>query len=120
MSKSKIEENIELRVYYTGKNASHAVKLSKLPPKEKKRLLNEVIPAFYTEVSSELEVPATKTPNGDHLHATSTFGRDVKNSELDTHLLRIALQILGLAVKHRLSREQVFDMVKERMIAGID
>lgn len=103
----KFEDEIKGNQYASVHHAQAAVKRSSLSKDEKKRLAG-VITDYY---SSGLPI--------DRLVPTVTIGKEPAFSQLDFRVMNIAMSVLAVALEHKLSREQVLDMVKERLVAPL-
>lgn len=102
-----IEERIQAGKYSSATKAAASIKMSKLPKGERNRLF-AMIPEYYPENGSEIMAPVAKPVR---LDPPARFaGKPELNQELDT----IVIKILSYALRHQLSREQVFDILKER------
>lgn len=108
MNHAEIEGKIKAREYTSVDRAVSGIKKSVLTKDEKKALI---------ALARSVYAKAPKTPIvADGLQPTAQFAGNPDTRELGHELTQLALRVMNLAVKHRLSREEVFDRLKERTI----
>ncbi len=105
---STIEEKIQACEYSSAIKAAASIKMSKLPKGERIRLM-AMIPQYYPQTE------VAKIPKADQLDSPVRINGQPEPA-LNHELVALALKVMSLAVKHRLSREQVFDLLKERTV----
>jgi len=71
----------------------------------------ELIPKYYPQTEP---VPRSHHPKLDPLDTPVHFAGTAPSKQLSHEVTALALKVMSLAVKHQLSREQVFDLLKER------
>lgn len=109
---STIEEKIQAGEYSSMSTANAAIKRSKLPKGERKRL-TAMISEHYPQTKP---VARTQHPKLDPLDTPVQFAGTEPSKQLSHELTALALRVMSVAVKHKLSRQQVFDLLKERTI----
>lgn len=101
MNYQDYSQNIESRVYPSKSVAIASVKRSKLSNKSKNRLL-ALVDRCYQGTSTEPDEPLTIT----HTQIAP---------DLDLDLSTLAIRILSIAVRHKITRQQIFDLIRERI-----
>lgn len=107
-----IEDKIKSRQYATVGIASAVVKRADISAQQRNKLL-ELVKRTYEADEQPDSVPGVivKLPS-----ARTQFG---KLPTLDQHLLQISVKLLGLAIVHKMSREQIFAKLKAQLMAGV-
>lgn len=112
---STIEEKIKAGTYSSAVKAAASIKMSKLPKGERGRLM-AMIPEYYPAEPAPVDlIPPVRSVDTDSAYPHARFGGNGKpDPSLSNDVTALALKVMSLAVKHHLSREQVFDLLKER------
>ena len=114
---SFFESKIRNKEYQSASRAAFALTRSKLSAKDKHRL-STLIPKFYLDKEEFVEPPETATFSG--AAAMEGIKQTIQSSEkkeLQHDLMRLSIQVLNLALKYRLTRDEAFERLKAVLTA---
>ncbi len=118
---STTEKKIKNQEYQSAGRAAFAIVRSKLSPKEKRRL-QELVPRYYPTASDQPDGDPPETSTFAGAEVTKAIKQTIKSSETDAlhhDLMRLSIQVLNVAIKYRLTREEAFNKLKETLHAGM-
>lgn len=118
MANTKTEKKIKAGEYSTAARAASAIERSSLSAKEKRRL-QEMVPTYYPSAIAQPDPPETAAFSGELV--TQGIKNAIKSSEkeaLHKEMMRLSIQVLNVAIKYRLTREEAFNQLKATLHAG--